>query len=63
LATSNDPARLFSFHFICCDGVSAIQSHIIHLVIELTPTDSAQSLLNNSILKMYLRWNAIELRQ
>jgi hypothetical protein len=63
LMTSNHLKRLFSFHFICCNCISAIQSHVIHPVIELNPIDSVQGLLNNPISKIYLRWNAIELRQ
>jgi hypothetical protein len=62
LITLNHPRRLFSFHVICCNCISAIQSHIIHSVIKLNPTDSVQGFLNNRILKIYQGWNSVELR-
>jgi hypothetical protein len=62
LTTLNHPRRLFSFHLVCCNCISVIQSHIIHSVIELNPIDSVQGVLNNPILKIYLGWNSVELR-
>jgi hypothetical protein len=57
---SSEKVLLFPFHTL--QLYLRTQADIIHPMIELNQTDSVQSLLNNSIPKIYLQWNARKLR-